>query len=246
MEYNTSRDKLVMPEYGRNIQSMVDYCLTIRDRDERTRCAATIVKVIISLFPKVKEDDNYKQKVWDHLALISNYRLDVDAPYPIRTHQEATEPAARHIPYPMSSIKLRTYGSLVQRMLDYAVSTPNEYDRLQTVALTALYMKKQVLQNGKDSNAEDRVVADIEELSGGKLRYDFTELMAALPQEQPQEQPRKQWGQQRQRYNAGNNGSGNNANNGYRKYNNNSNNNNGGNNNGNGRKFGNNNNKRRY
>lgn len=174
-----------MPEYGRNIQSMVDYCLTIPDRTERTSCAATIVKVIINLFPKIKEDDNYKQKVWDHLALISGFQLDVDAPYPLPHKQEASQPVATHIDYPMTKIRNRAYGSLVQRMIDKAVRTSNEFERLQIVAQTALYMKKQVLQNGKDSNAEDRVVADIEELSNGVLHYDFTELMAALPQEQP-------------------------------------------------------------
>ena len=156
-----------MPEYGRNIQSMVDYCLTIPDRTERTSCAATIVKVIINLFPKIKEDDNYKQKVWDHLALMSGFQLDVDAPYPLPRKQEASQPVATHIDYPMTKIRNRAYGSLVQRMIDKAVRTSNEFERLQIVAQTALYMKKQVLQNGKDSNAEDRVVADIEELSNG-------------------------------------------------------------------------------
>ena len=107
MEYNTSKEKLIMPEYGRNIQSMVDYCLTIPDRTERTSCAATIVKVIINLFPKIKEDDNYKQKVWDHLALMSGFQLDVDAPYPLPRKQEASQPVATHIDYPMTQSCLR-------------------------------------------------------------------------------------------------------------------------------------------
>ena len=87
MEYNTSREKLILPEYGRNIQEMVRHAMTIEDRDERTRCAATIVKTMLTLFPRLREDDNYKQKVWDHIAMMADYKLDVDSPYPLPQQQ---------------------------------------------------------------------------------------------------------------------------------------------------------------
>lgn len=195
MDYNTSRERLVMPEYGRNIQQMVDYALTIEDRDERTRCVATIANVMLTLFPQLKEDANYSQKIWDHIAMISGYKLDVDSPYPLPEKQEATVATENHIPYPMSRIRFRAYGIMVQNMLRSAVNADSEEERVQTVALTALYMKRLLLQNGKDSNVEERVANDIVELSDGQLRYDFAELMDALPDGgMPQQQ--RQWGKQ--------------------------------------------------
>ncbi len=197
MEYNTSRDKLIMPEYGRNIQSMVQHALTIEDRDERTRCAATIAKTMLTLFPKLKEDDNYKQKVWDHIAMMSGYKLDVDSPYPMPQQQEAAAQSADHVPYPMKKIRLRAYGSIVQDMLDAAVRADTEDERLQIAAMTAIYMKRLIIQNGKETNAEDRVCADMSDMTGGALQYDFAEMTDYLPEAQPEAQqtPRRQWQQ---------------------------------------------------
>lgn len=220
MEYNTSREKLVMPEYGRNIQEMVRHALTIEDRDERSRCAATIAKTMITLFPKLKEDDNYKQKVWDHIAMMANYQLDVDAPYPLPTQQEAAAHVTTHIPYPMKSIRLRAYGSIVQDMLQAAVNAQTEDERIQIAARTAAFMKRLIIQGGKETNAEDRVCADMSDLTNGELQYDFAEMMSALP-EGGNNGGRRQWqnrggrnnGGQRYHYNRGgrtNNGGGNN------------------------------------
>ena len=186
MDYNTSRERLVMPEYGRNIQQMVDYALTIEDRDERTQCVATIANVMLNCFPQLKNDANYTQKVWDHIAMMSGFRLDVDSPYPLPQRQEATTATQTHIPYPMTRIKFRSYGILVQNMLLSAVNADTEEDRMATAALTALFMKRILLQNGKDSNIEERVANDIAELTDGQLRYSFDELMDALPDERQQ------------------------------------------------------------
>lgn len=193
MDYNTSRERLPMPEYGRNIQQMVDYALTIEDRDERTRCAATIVSVILTLFPQLKNDANYLQKVWDNVAMMSGFRLDVDSPFPLPQRQEATVAPQVHIPYPMTRIRLRSYGIMVQNMLRAAVNANSEEERMATTALTALYMKRLILQNGKDSNVEERVANDIAELTDGQLQYSFEELMDALPDDQTLH-PRQQWG----------------------------------------------------
>lgn len=195
MEYNTSREKLIMPEYGRNIQEMVRHALTIEDRDERTRCAATIAKTMLTLFPKLKEDDNYKQKVWDHIAMMADYKLDVDSPYPLPEKQEAAVRPTAHVPYPMKQIRLRAYGSIVQDMLNAAVRADTEEERLQIAAMTAVYMKKLILQNGKETNAEDRVCADMADMTNGALQYDFAEMTEYLPEAQAPQQPRKQWQQ---------------------------------------------------
>lgn len=190
-----------MPEYGRNIQEMVRHALTIEDRDERSRCAATIAKTMLTLFPKLKEDDNYMQKVWDHIAMMADYRLDVDSPYPLPTKQEAATHPTEHVPYPMKKIRLRAYGSIVQDMLNAAVRADTEEERLQIAAMTAVYMKKLIIQNGKETNAEDKVCADMCDMTEGQLQYDFAEMMDYLPQatgEQPQ-QSRRQWQPRNQR-----------------------------------------------
>lgn len=205
MEYNTSRDKLILPEYGRNIQEMVRHALTIEDRDERTRCAATIAKTMLTLFPKLKEDDNYKQKVWDHIAMMADYKLDVDSPYPLPQKQEASVHPKAHMAYPMKDIRLRAYGSIVQDMLDAAVRADTEEERLQIAAMTAVYMKKLIIQNGKETNAEDRVCADMADMTNGALQYDFAEMTEYLPEAQGSQQPRRQWQQRgNQRFHGSN------------------------------------------
>ena len=209
MEYNTSREKLILPEYGRNIQEMVRHAMTIEDRDERTRCAATIVKTMLTLFPRLREDDNYKQKVWDHIAMMADYKLDVDSPYPLPQQQEASVHPKEHVPYPMKKIRLRAYGSIVQDMLDAAVRADTEDERLQIAAMPAIYMKGLVLQNGKETNAEDRVCADMSDMTNGALQYDFAEMTDYLPEAQPEARQRKQWqqrgGNRGQRFNFRNN-----------------------------------------
>ena len=81
LTYNSQLKKLVLPEYGRNIQQMVDHCLTIQDRDERTRCAYTIVQNMANMFPMMRGETDYQHKLWDHLMIMANFELDVDCPY---------------------------------------------------------------------------------------------------------------------------------------------------------------------
>ena len=81
MEYYTNKNKLILTEYGRNIQQMVEYAMTIEDREERTRCANTIINIMGNLFPHLRDVNDFKHKLWDHLAIMSNYQLDIDYPY---------------------------------------------------------------------------------------------------------------------------------------------------------------------
>ena len=83
MEYNTQKKKLLLPEYGRNIQKMVDYLLTIEDREERTRAAKTVIDVMGNLYPHLRDVPDFRHKLWDHLAIMSEFKLDIDTPYPL-------------------------------------------------------------------------------------------------------------------------------------------------------------------
>ena len=83
LDYNTQLKKLIMPEYGRNVQQMVDHCVALKDREERTRCANTIINIMGNLFPHLRDVDDFKHKLWDHLAIMSDFKLDIDYPYEI-------------------------------------------------------------------------------------------------------------------------------------------------------------------
>ena len=109
LQYNTQLKKLLLPEYGRNVQQMVDHCLTIKDRAERTRCANTIINIMGNLFPHLRDVDDFKHKLWDHLAIMSDFKLDIDYPYEIiRKENLYTRP--EKIPYRLTPIRYRNYG----------------------------------------------------------------------------------------------------------------------------------------
>ena len=192
MEYNTSMERLVMPEYGRHVQQMVDHLLTIEDREERTECANYIAQTMCSLFPKLREDANYKQKVWDHIAMMAGYRLDVDAPYPLPEKQEAVMKVESHLEYPMQKIRFRQYGHVVEECVRTAMATSDDYERLTLSAMIANYMKLVLLQAGTDINVEDKIVCDLSDMSDGLLHYDYAELQEALPAASGSNQPRQQ------------------------------------------------------
>ena len=101
LQYNTQKEKLILPEYGRNIQQMVDYCVTIPDREERTRCAYTIIQIMGNLFPQIRDSDDYKHKLWDHLAIMSDFKLDIDFPYEV-VKKENLESKPQKVEYKLS------------------------------------------------------------------------------------------------------------------------------------------------
>ena len=105
LEYNTQMKKLELPEYGRHIQRMVDYALTIEDPEERKCCAHTIVRIMGNLFPHLRDVSDFKHKLWDHLFLISDFKLDVESPYPIPTRETLKE-KPEHLSYPKRYPKL--------------------------------------------------------------------------------------------------------------------------------------------
>ena len=129
LEYNSQQKQLVLPEYGRNVQQMVDHCMTIEDREERTRCAYTIVNIMSSLVPHLRDIDDFRHKLWDHLAIMSNFKLDIDYPCEI-VHKESLETLPERIPYSNSDIKLRHYGKFTEEILKKAQISPENYKDL--------------------------------------------------------------------------------------------------------------------
>ena len=170
LTYNTQLKRLVLPEYGRNIQSMVDHCLTIEDRGERTACAFSIVKAMSILFPTLRGNDGDK-KFWDHIVLMSNFQLDVDFPCEVLTEEELASMPDK-VPYPSNFIRYRHYGNIIERMIAKATAMPEGDERNALVMYIANQMKKLMLAVNKDGVDDARVFRDLAEYSHGAIRLD--------------------------------------------------------------------------
>lgn len=169
LTYNTQLKRLILPEYGRNIQQMVDHCLTIEDKDERTRCAHSIIKAMSILFPTLKDNEN--KKFWDHLAIMSNFELDVDYPCDVTT-AETLRTSPDIIPYPSTFIRYRHYGGVIERLIEKAVGMEETEERQALILYIANQMKKLMLHINKDGVDDARIFRDLAEYSHGKIRLD--------------------------------------------------------------------------
>lgn len=168
LTYTTHLKKLILPEYGRNIQRMVDHCLTIEDRYERTRCAATIVKTMETLFPIQGNTDAYRRKLWDHLAIMSNFQLDVDVPFEL-IRPENLDNTPSHIDYDQGDFNYRHYGLLIQRAVAHASEMPEGDERDALVLLLANHMKKLMLAVNSDGVDDEKIFKDLREMSHGAI-----------------------------------------------------------------------------
>ena len=171
MIYNTQRKKLPMPEYGRGIQEMVDYALTLENREERQRCARTIVSIMGNMFPHLRDVPDFKHKLWDHLAIMSDFKLDIDYPYEIVKKEELYTRPAR-IPYNNSRIRYRHYGKTLELMIRKATEYPEGPKKDQLVRLLATQMKKSFLTWNKECVDDRKIFKDLDELSGGNIVLD--------------------------------------------------------------------------
>ena len=171
MEYNTTRNHLTIREYGRHIQKMVDYTLTIEDREKRTRNAYTIIELMGFLNPSLKQVEDYKHKLWDHLYLISDFKLDVDGPYPVpdkETYNEKPEP----LPYPKKYPKYNHLGKNLESLIDKAMEE-NDPEKKQGLANTIAYYMKLTYSNWhKELVHDDSIQSELSALTNGELEFD--------------------------------------------------------------------------
>src|SRR5688572_15534653 len=121
MEYNTSRTKMLMPEYGRNVQKMVEYLLTVEDDEKRLRNAETIIELMTTLAPHLKTIEDYKHKLWDHLYQMTDFRLDVNSPYPPPTREQILK-KPEPLPYPQEAVKNKHFGKNFNSLLQKALA----------------------------------------------------------------------------------------------------------------------------
>ena len=192
MEYNTQREHLPMPEYGRSVQEMVDYALGIEDRSERQRCAETIVGIMQGMFPALKDVRDFQVKLWDHLAYMSDYRLDVDYPYPI-TRIDVEKQKPESIGYPKGEVRSRHYGRIIPELIDKAVEMEDGPERDQLVRLIVMQMRKDLVLWNKEMNTDERIREDLGHFSKGALQADDEALNVDLSKNTAsQGQPRAQ------------------------------------------------------
>lgn len=167
---------MVLPEYGRNVQSMVDHALTIEDRAERTRCAQSIINIMGNLFPHLRDVEDFKHKLWDHLAIMSDFKLDIDYPYEIiRKENLYTRP--EKLSYSLPKIRYRHYGKFVEQMLDKACQMEDSPERRHLLSMLAHQMKRSYLNISREGEVEDdKIYKDISEYTQGKITLDTQTL----------------------------------------------------------------------
>ncbi|MGL4410546.1 MAG: DUF4290 domain-containing protein [Bacteroidales bacterium] len=166
--YNTSGRDLVLPEYGRNIQNMVEHCMTIEDRAERTRCAYTIVGVMGNLFPNLRSAEDNNHKLWEHLAIMADFELDIDYPCQL-VEKESLRVKPEMVPYrDIRNNRHRTYGLYVQQIINRCVELEDSDYRTALIRMVASQMHR-VLQAAKESFDDKRILDDLRELSNGKI-----------------------------------------------------------------------------
>ncbi|MGI6242090.1 MAG: DUF4290 domain-containing protein [Prevotella sp.] len=171
LDYNTQRESLVLPEYGREVQKMVDYAMSLDDKAERQRCAETIIVTMERMFPQMRSNADYKQKLWDHLALMSDFKLDIDWPYDVsQAKKMSLKPTP--IDYPEKKIPVRHYGRMMFEIFDKLKTMPDgeAFDAL--VRLAANQMKRDLMQ-WSHSYSDEKVADDLARYTDGRVQLDL-------------------------------------------------------------------------
>lgn len=167
MDYNTQLKKLALPEYGRNIQNMVDFCLTIEDRGERKKCANTIINIMGNMFPHLRDVNDFKHILWDHLAIMADFQLDIDYPYEIIKKEDLYSKPGK-MEYSRPTMHYKHYGKTLEKLITLAAEYPEGKEKEQLVYLVLTHMKKTYIQWNKE--VEDaKLFQDLYELSKHKL-----------------------------------------------------------------------------
>lgn len=171
IEYNTAMPKLEMREYGRNIQKLIEHCISLEDKEERTKCAYAIADIMVNLFPELKSEKDNNRKVWEHINLISGFKLDIDFPCEVLSENEM-RPEPAKIPYSKKSDRFRVYGTNLQKMIKEISAMEGGIDKDRLIFLVANQMKKLLVSVNVDSATDQRVFNDIREISGGSIDID--------------------------------------------------------------------------
>ncbi|MGL5636155.1 MAG: DUF4290 domain-containing protein [Bacteroidales bacterium] len=168
MEYNTQLKRLVLPEYGRNIQNMVDHALSIEDRAERTRCAHTIIDIMGNMFPHLRNVEDFRHKLWDHLAIMADFKLDIDYPYEI-VKKENLYNRPDNVAYKTKRVTYKHYGRYVEDLIEKCSAMEPGKERNNLTSMIGNQMKKSFLTWNKETVDDKKIIDDMRELSRGDI-----------------------------------------------------------------------------
>lgn len=192
MEYNTARTPLIIPEYGRHIQDMVNHCMTIEDEVERNGFAQVIIEVMGELNPHLRDVPDFQHKLWDQMFIMSNFRLDVKSPYPIPNALDTVNSKPNQVPYPKSLAKYRYYGNNIRKMIEVALTWEDDEKREGLVFAIANHMKKSYLMWNKDTVDDLVIFNHLYELSDGKFDLRKSDESLVSPERLNQNQNKNQ------------------------------------------------------
>jgi hypothetical protein len=170
MEYNTTRNHLTIREYGRHIQKMAEYVLTIEDREKRQKNANALVELMGFLNPQLKTVEDFRHKLWDHLFLITDFKLDVESPYPIPT-RETLRPTPDPLPYPKRYPKYNHLGKNIEIVIDKALSEEDAEKRQGFANSIAYYMKLTYSNWHKELVHDDNIQTELSSITKGELEF---------------------------------------------------------------------------
>ena len=192
MEYNTSLSKLIIPEYGRNVQKMVHSIIDIEDREKRNHQAKSIIEVMGNLNPHLRDVPDFKHKLWDHLFIMSNFRLDVDSPY-VRPSKESFEEKPEMLEYSDNNIKFRHYGKILPLIIKRTIDLDEGEYKDFLVFTIANHMKKCYLTWNK-ANVEDEVILKhLSQMSDDKLSMKETFKLSSFSDVKTQKNYKKNY-----------------------------------------------------
>lgn len=170
-DYNTTRNELILAEYGRNVQNMVKYIIDLPDREERNKYAQAVIDLMGFLNPHLRDVADFKHKLWDHLHIISGYKIDVDSPYPKPTPEQALAKPA-HIGYPHKKITFKHYGKSIEQLIEKAKAVEDPAARTEMSQNIANFMKVCYVAWNKDNVSDETILKNLRDLSGGELKLD--------------------------------------------------------------------------
>lgn len=169
MKYNTQQKRMSLPEYGRSVQNMVDYCCAITDKEERQNCGNAIIAIMGNMFPQLRDTPEFNHKLWDHLAIMSDFKLDIDYPYEIiRFDSFYVKPDK--LSYPQANIRYRHYGRLIADLVIKACELPQGEERDNLIALIGNHMRKDYFLWNKDLADDQKISKDMGEYSNNELK----------------------------------------------------------------------------
>lgn len=181
MKYNTQKEKLILPEYGRNIQNMVDICLQLEDKGERTKCAYSIIDIMGNMFPHLRDVNDFKHILWDHLAVMSDFKLDIEYPFEVIKREDLFSKPEK-LDYSRPSMRFRHYGKTLEKLIKLASTYEEGEEKEQLIWLVVNHMKKSYMQWNKEVE-DSKIFQDLYDLSEGKLDKRNSDLKLVDPRE---------------------------------------------------------------